>query len=104
MVPGHALVARDRVTVTVHAPAAGWLVVNEAWDPGWRATVNGAATPVRRANFLMRAVRVGAGPQRVVMTYAPSRDLALRGLALLSLLTCALLAWRGGRASPDPRG
>ena len=52
----------------------------------------------------MRAVRVGAGPQRVVMTYAPSRDLPLRGLALLSLLTCAWLVWRGGRAARDPRG
>jgi uncharacterized membrane protein YfhO len=104
MVPGHTLVARDAVTVTVNAPAAGWIVVNEAWDAGWRATVNGVETPVRRANFLMRAVRVGAGPQRVVMTYAPSRDLPLRGLALLSLLTCAWLVWRGGRAARAPRG
>ncbi|MFO0624378.1 MAG: YfhO family protein [Polyangiales bacterium] len=75
MVPARAAVARDAVTVTVNAPTAGWLVVNEAWDPGWRATVNGVATPVRRANFLMRAVRVGAGAQRVVLTYAPPRDL-----------------------------
>jgi Bacterial membrane protein YfhO len=104
MVPGHTLVARDAVTVTVNAPTAGWLVVNEAWAPGWRATVNGVETPVRRANFLMRAVRVGAGPHRVVMTYAPSRDLPLRGLALLSLLTCAWLVWRGGRAARAPRG
>lgn len=102
MVPGHAVVGRDAVTVTVRAPAAGWLVVNEAWAPGWRATVNGVETPVRRANFLMRAVRVGAGSQRVVMTYAPPWDLPLRALALLSLLTCAWLARRGGRAAPDP--
>jgi hypothetical protein len=103
-VAGDTIVARDAVTVTVSAPTAGWLVVNEAWAPGWRATVNGVETPVRRANFLMRAVRVGAGPQRVVMTYAPSRDLPLRGLALLSLLTCAWLVWRGGRAARAPRG
>jgi hypothetical protein len=102
MVRGHAEVARDAVTVTVNAPTAGWLVVNEAWAPGWRATVNGVETPVRRANFLMRAVRVGAGAQRVVMTYAPPGDLPLRALALLSLLTCAWLVWRGGRAAPDP--
>jgi len=102
MVAGHAVVARDAVTVTVNAPSEGWLVVNEAWDPGWRATVNGVATPVRRANFLMRAVRVGAGPQRVVMTYAPRGDVVLRALALLSLLTCLALALRADRAPRDP--
>lgn len=94
-------VTRNEVRFEVSAPAAGWVVVNEAWDAGWRATVDGRETPVLRANYLMRAVRVGAGRHRVAMVFAPRSDRPLRALAAMALVVCAGLWVRGLRARSD---
>jgi len=56
---------------TLVAPTPGWLVISEAWYPGWRATVNGVETPVLRANYALRAVAVPAGDVTVEMRFAP---------------------------------
>jgi len=49
----------------------GMLVAGEAFDPGWRAEVDGAEVPVLRADLALRAVPVPAGTHRVRMTYSP---------------------------------
>lgn len=79
--------------------AAGYLVARDAFEPRWRATVDGVPSPVERANFAFRAVRVPAGARRVVFEYdgtlargafaAQAACWALVGLALL-------LGWRRG--------
>jgi hypothetical protein len=63
--------AHARVAVEIDAPAAGILVSNEAWFPGWTATVDGAPTRVFRVNYLLRAVVVPAGHHEVVFRFAP---------------------------------
>jgi len=47
----------------------GVLVVNDAWAPGWSATIDGAAVDVLPADVLVRAVRWPAGRHRLVMRY-----------------------------------
>ncbi len=64
-------VRSDRATLKVTTPVAGVLLNFEAWDPNWKAAVNGAATPVERAFVSMRAVPVGAGDSKVVLRYTP---------------------------------
>jgi uncharacterized membrane protein YfhO len=59
------------LSVGVDAPAAGYLILSETWYPGWRATVNGAATPIEQVNGALRAVRVPAGQSVVEMWYWP---------------------------------
>jgi hypothetical protein len=49
------------VTVKATLPWDGWVVLNEAWFPGWRAWVDGQEVPVRIANLAMRAVEVPRG-------------------------------------------
>lgn len=61
----------DRVEATCTSPARGLAVFVEQWAPGWEATVDGAATPVVRANFACRAVPLPAGTHRVVLRYVP---------------------------------
>lgn len=57
----------DRVTVEVNGPAPGWLVLNDAYSPGWRCS----AGPIVRLDKLVRAVLVPAGPTRVEFVYHP---------------------------------
>ncbi len=71
---GHARLARydhTRIDIDTEAPTAGVVLLNEIWHPWWRAEVNGQATPILRANGLMRAVQVPAGASRIVFRFHP---------------------------------
>lgn len=61
-----------RVDIETHSSQPGFLVLTDADYPGWRAEVDGAPAKIVTANYLFRAVPVGAGPHRVTFTYAPS--------------------------------
>jgi len=58
-------------TLSFTSPTPAFLVISEAWYPGWRATVNGAETPVLRANYALQAVAVPAGDVTVELRFAP---------------------------------
>jgi uncharacterized membrane protein YfhO len=94
--------ATTRVALRAQASAPGFLVLADAYDPGWIATVDGQPAEVRRANVAFRAVAVPAGTHEVVLRYAPSA--VRRGLlvsALSGVLAVALLmATRGMRSPP----
>ena len=87
----------DTVEVTLEAPTAGVLVVNEAWYPGWEATVDGVAAEVFRVNGFVRGVAVPAGAEAVSMSFRPSDGRALRWLLLLGWLGAAALLLPRGR-------
>jgi uncharacterized membrane protein YfhO len=61
----------DRVRLEVQTDAPGLLVLSEAYDPGWQATIDGATTPVYVANHALRAIAVPAGNHVVELQYAP---------------------------------
>ena len=72
--PGDARIMTYRnteIVVRTNSAAGGWLVLNDIWHPWWRATVNGEAHKIYRANVLFRAVEVGAGEQTVRFTFKP---------------------------------
>jgi uncharacterized membrane protein YfhO len=78
----------EEVHQVAEACAAGYLVLGDAWYPGWEVTVDGAtADPVRAWGFL-RAVRIGAGRHEVVWSYRP-RSLMLG--ALWTVLTATFV-------------
>jgi hypothetical protein len=60
-----------QVVVEVEAPSGGILVLNDVWHPWWRASVNGKATEILKANVLFRAVAVPPGASRVVFSFHP---------------------------------
>jgi len=62
----------EHVVVSATLLAPGYLVLSDTWYPGWRATVDGEEVPVERANYMLRAVMVPAGPHRVEFTYRPT--------------------------------
>jgi hypothetical protein len=85
----------DAVEIEAVLDAPGHVVLVDAYDPGWQATVDGQPAPVLRANVAFRAVEVPAGRHVVEMRYRPrsvSFGLALSGLGLIAV---AVLARRG---------
>lgn len=62
-----------------------WLVCSEAYYPGWKATIDGNATSILRANYNFRAIFLPAGQHHVVFYYSPA---SFKIGALISFLTC----------------
>jgi hypothetical protein len=59
------------VDIDVTALRPGFVLLNSAWHPWWRATVDGNAAAVLKANVLFRAVEVPAGRHRVHFEFEP---------------------------------
>ncbi len=81
----------ERVTIEAVLTEPGYLVLTDAWYPGWHVRVNGEERAICRANLLFRAVRLEAGQQLVVFEFKPRSLLAgglisAIGLSLLGLL------------------
>lgn len=89
------LLHKDDLEFEIDAPSAGFVVVNEAYYPGWRAFVDGRETSILRANAFVRAIAVREGRHQVQMRFMPvdakwTRALWLFALALsMSLLVIA---------------
>ncbi|WP_426736144.1 YfhO family protein [Myxococcus faecalis] len=89
----------ERLEFDVESPRDAVLIVNDAWFPGWTATVDGVETPILPANVAVRAVPVKAGRHRVTLTY---RDVAARwGLGVSAMTFLGLLGFAVVRR---PRG
>ncbi len=61
----------DRVRLQAELGKDGYAILVDAYDPGWRATVDGHAAPVLSANLAFRAIPVPAGRHVVEMVYRP---------------------------------
>jgi hypothetical protein len=88
------------IRIACNLDAPGLVVVTDAWDASWHATLDGAPAPLLRADHGLRAVAVPAGEHAIEMRYEPR---ALRagvagGLIALALLSVGLIR----RAAPDP--
>jgi hypothetical protein len=59
------------VTVEAESDGPGLLVLNEAWWPGWQATVDGRPVDIRRADALVRAIDWPSGRHLLAMRYDP---------------------------------
>jgi len=84
----------ERVVVETSGGGSGWLVLTDAWYPGWRATVDGVPVETVRADVLFRAVQVPAGRHRVEFTYVPMSLLVGVGISVMALVGCVIaIGW-----------
>ena len=74
--------AADRARLEVELSSSGYAVLVDSYDPGWRATVDGAPAEVLRANVAFRAVPVPAGRHVVELVYRP--PLVRIGIAVMA--------------------
>ena len=82
----------DELEVSATATEPSWLIVNEAWYPGWRAWVDGSEAKVLRANGLVRAVEIGPGTHAVTMKFEPPDGRPLRILLVATWVLAVVIA------------
>lgn len=95
----------DRVRLEAALSRAGFLVLVDAYDPGWRASVDGRAVELLRANVAFRAVRLSEGVHRIELAYQPRAVALGLGASLMTLLGAAAVLGRRQApptASPEP--
>jgi hypothetical protein len=63
--------ANTEVTVAVNAPAGGILLLNDVWQPWWRATVDGKDAEILKANVIFRAVVCPRGQHEIRFSFHP---------------------------------
>ncbi|MBP7693288.1 MAG: YfhO family protein [Anaerolineales bacterium] len=86
--------------VSVTAAGPGYLVLTDAFYPGWQATLDGQPVPLLRADIAFRAVALPAGAHTVEFRFAPAAltwGLTLSGLGGLMVLGLGVSAGRRRR-------
>ena len=96
----------NRVELRARTARPAFLVLSDAFYPGWRATVDGVDTPIVRANYVLRGLPLPPGRHAVRFTFRPRSVLlgaVVNGLAVVTL--CAALTaavWRRSRRRGPP--
>ncbi len=88
----------EHLVMSVNTPTNQLLMLSEVYYPGWRATIDGAPTPILRADYALRAVTVPAGSHQIEMIYDPWSIKVGIGVSLATLLLTAFgtmfLIWK----------
>jgi hypothetical protein len=88
----------DAIDVATHVAAPGLLVVSEVSSKGWRAFVDGKATDLMVADYVLRGVPLTAGDHQVELRYDPtSLRIGLYMSGLASVLMIGVVGWEGAR-------
>jgi hypothetical protein len=87
----------DRVTIRVEGSQGGWLVLADAWYPGWVARIDRNSAPIYPADTLFRAVYVDPGVHKITFLYRPTGFYfgALSSILVLSSIA-VFYRFRGG--------
>jgi hypothetical protein len=91
------------LTLTVAAPAPGWLILHQLYDRHWQVSMDGLKVPVRQANLLRMAIPVSPGRHVVKLSYRPlTRILFWPACWLLELTLLVLAAAAVWNPTPAP--
>lgn len=107
-VAGHAVYHEPEpevVRIDVDAPDPSILVVRNAWDEGWSATVDGGPVPLLRVDGFVQGVAVPEGRHQVRLEYHEptiGRGIALSALAWFGLLLVLVMAIVRSRRARTP--
>jgi hypothetical protein len=95
----------DRAEIDLDAPDGGLLLIRNAYDPGWEATVDGREALVLPADFLLQAVPVPPGRHTVELRYRdPWIGYGLLGSSVSVAVLVAGGLWLRRRPTRRPDG
>jgi hypothetical protein len=93
-------VAPEDVRIRAEASAPSILLVRNAWDEGWSATLDGRSVPVLRTDGFLQGIALPPGRHDVRLTYrepAIGTGLALSGIAWLGFAVALVFVILRGR-------
>ena len=79
----------EEIELRADLQASGYLLLTDAYYPGWRAEVDGQPVPILRADLYFRAIALEPGLHEVTLRYQPS---SLRAGTWITVLTVVALA------------
>lgn len=86
----------NEVVVQTRTSEKKLLFLSDTFYPGWKATIDGAETPILRADYIFRTIQVPKGAHTISFTYFPetfSRGLAIALASLLILSVVSVLIY-----------
>jgi hypothetical protein len=90
----------DRQRLETTSPRPAVLVLADAYDPGWRASVDGESSALLRANVAFRGVAVAPGRHVVELVYRPRAFVLGLGVSLTALVAAVVLLVAARRRRP----
>ncbi len=81
----------DAISISVDMVDDGWLVLADAWYPGWEATIDGEQTEIFRANYLFKGIALPAGIHDVLIRYHPVSFITGGAISLVSIFAFVVL-------------
>jgi hypothetical protein len=91
-----------RIHASTRSPAL--LVLNDLWEQGWQAKLDGEAAEILPVNLISRGIYLPAGEHEISMKYRPpglAGGLAISGLAGVALVGGLALGRRSSITAPD---
>ena len=88
--------APERVELEVTTDEPGYLILTDAWYPGWEATVDGEDEPILRADLLFRAVALKSGEHDIAFSFRPQSlrvGAAISLIGLIGLITFSAMSF-----------
>jgi len=82
----------ERITIQASAEAPGYLILSDAWYPGWKATVDGVPVDVERANVHFRGVYLEPGTHTVRFVYRPASYSIGLGISIVTSVGIVIAA------------
>jgi hypothetical protein len=73
------------IDLDLNPPTSGYVLINDQYDPDWQVQLNGQPAPLLRADYLLRAIAVPAGPSTITLRYIAHYRVA--GLSLPVIAT-----------------
>lgn len=92
----------DELSFSSHNSKDGLAVFSDIYyDKGWKALVDGKETPIMKANYVLRAIKIPAGDHKIEFVFHPdsfykTKPIAI-GSSILILLLCASAIVMGGK-------
>ena len=86
---------KNTIKFKTSSNSKGFVVIADAFHPGWEATVNEESRSLLRANYIMRAIPISPGTNQIVLKFRPM--MVLSGLTITAIswavIIALILAW-----------
>jgi hypothetical protein len=92
----------EHIIVHTDAAADSFLVLNERWDPGWTARLDGGAADLLPVDAVLMGTPLPEGQHTIEFIYRPRGLVIGRIITLISLALCALLLIAPSLRRPRP--